>query len=500
MRLGTVLDIVRAIAPHRERAELLPAFVGAVRAAIPADFYVVTIQQGRRGERFDIYSEPSIGDISNRLREFMPPEVANQPHVSEDARALRLYEEDVVNPPVLLELWQRHGVKSSLRIPLVVEGALVGAASCWSRDKHAFEAVDLDTATELGLAVSVVIDSCLAYEHLSQLRTEADEDNSVLHEALGHTPARSQGIVGRGPAFSALMRQIDVVAPTDATVLLTGESGTGKDVVARALHHASARRDRPLVTVNCAAIPAGLAESELFGHEEGAFTGATKSRTGKFEQADGGTLFLDEVGELPLDVQAKLLRVIQEREIERVGGGESKKIDVRIIAATNRDLPAMVADDRFREDLYFRLAVFPIRLAPLRSRLDDLPELVEHFITRAAERFRLRPRRVTPELIRRLSDHDWPGNVRELQHAIERAMIVSAGGELSVDAIVPRKVAPISTGTDSDPLRHEYLRALERASWVIEGAEGAAAQLGLHPNTLRHRLKRLGIARPQLSR
>jgi transcriptional regulator with GAF, ATPase, and Fis domain len=220
-------------------------------------------------------------------------------------------------------------------------------------------------------------------------------------------------------------------------------------------------------------------------------------RVGRFEQADGGTLFLDEVGELSLGVQAKLLRVLQERELERVGGGESRKIDVRIIAATNRDLPELVSGDRFREDLYYRLAVFPIRLPPLRSRLEDLPDLVEHFVKLAAERFRVPARRVTPEVIRRLADHDWPGNVRELQHAIERAMIVSAHGELSIDAIVPRRIAPISTGTDSDPLRREYLAALEGASWVIEGSEGAAAQLGLHPNTLRHRLKRLGIVRPQ---
>jgi formate hydrogenlyase transcriptional activator len=189
--------------------------------------------------------------------------------------------------------------------------------------------------------------------------------------------------------------------------------------------------------------------------------------------------------------------VLQERELERVGGSEAIEIDVRIIAATNRDLQELIAEDRFREDLYFRLAVFPIHLPPLRSRLEDLPELVEHFVNLAAARFRLAPRRVTPEVIRRLADHDWPGNVRELQHAIERAMIVSSGDTLSIDTIVPRRIAPISTGADSDPLRREYLAALEGTGWVIEGNEGAAAQLGLHPNTLRHRLKRMGIARPR---
>ncbi len=498
MNLGTILDIVRTIAPYRERKDLLPVLVAAMRGAIDADWWVVTIRRGRKGELFDAYSEPEIGEISKRLREFLPPDVTSKPHVTEDPRALILHEEDAVNPPVLYELWQRHGVRSSLRIPLIVEGALVGAVSGWSRDPNGFETVDLDIATELGKAVSVVVDSSLAYEHLAQLRDEASDDNSYLRAAIAQQRSQSEGLVGDSAAFTAVKRQVEVVAATDATVLLTGESGTGKDVVARAIHAASSRRDQPLVTVNCAAIPAGLAESELFGHEEGAFTGATKSRAGRFEQADGGTLFLDEVGELSLGVQAKLLRVLQERELERVGGGEPRKIDVRIIAATNRDLPELIAADRFREDLYFRLAVFPIRLPPLRSRLEDLTELVEHFVKIAAGRFRVAPRRVTPEVIRRLADHDWPGNVRELQHAIERAMIVSAGHELSIDAIVPRRIAPISTGDDSDPLRREYLAALEQTSWVIEGVGGAAAQLGLHPNTLRHRLKRLGIVRPVL--
>ena len=348
--------------------------------------------------------------------------------------------------PLHRRLWARYGIRTSLLMPLFVEQKAVGALACWSRDPHGFDDLDLDFASELGVAIAVVIDSCLAYEHLAQLRDDADDDNSYLRDALAGERATGDGMVGNGAAFAAVKRQIEVVAPTDATVLITGESGTGKDVVARAIHSASSRRDRPLVTVNCAAIPTSLAETELFGHEEGAFTGAMKARAGRFEQADGGTIFLDEIGELSLEVQAKLLRVIQEREVERVGGGEPIKIDVRIIAATNRDLQELIRADRFREDLYFRFAVFPIHLPPLRSRLDDLPELVDHFVKLAADRFRVPLRRVTTEVIRRLADHDWPGNVRELQHAIERAMIVSTGELLSIDTIVPHRIAPISTG------------------------------------------------------
>ncbi len=461
MNFATALDIVSSIAQYRERRELVPALVDAMRAMIRADGYAVAIRSRREGDGFDVYSEPAAAELPTRLGELVVPDVLEAPRI------------------VRHESWHWHGVRSSLQIPLTVETALIGTLSLWSRNPHAFDAIDLEIANALGMSVGVVIERCLGYEQLGPPR-----DN---------TPISLQGLVGHSPAFAAVRRQIEVVAPTDATVLLTGESGTGKDVIARAIHAANGRRDRPLVTINCAAIPASLAETELFGHEEGAFTGATKSRAGRFELADGGTLFLDEIGELPLGVQAKLLRVIQERELERVGGSAPIKIDVRIIAATNRDLHELIEADLFREDLYFRLAVFPIHLPPLRARLEDLQELVEHFVALTAERFRLPPRRVTPEMIRRLAEHDWPGNVRELQNTVERAMIISPGGELSLDTILPRRSTAVS---DDDPLRHEYLAALDATSWVIDGADGAAAQLGMHPSTLRHRLKRLGIVRP----
>jgi formate hydrogenlyase transcriptional activator len=487
----SVLEVMHALAGLRERYELMETLAPALHRVLTADWVVITIRRGREGTEADGIYLPEFEGETSGVTPFIVLPVA-----FDAGRAHRVTPADIASSPYHFEIWRRNDVKAALRIPLIVENAFVGAVAFWSRTAGAFDEVDLQIATELGMVVAVVFDSCLAYEQLAQLRDEARDNNAYLREALAREVHSGDGMVGHGPAFSAVKRQIEVVAPTDATVLLTGESGTGKDVAARAIHDASARRDRPMVTVNCAAIPQHLAETELFGHEEGAFTGALKSRAGRFEQANGGTLFLDEVGELPLELQAKLLRVIQERELERVGGSEAIKVDVRIIAATNRDLQELIAADRFREDLFFRLAVFPIHLPPLRSRLEDLPELVDHFVTLASARFQITPRQVTPEVIRRLADHDWPGNVRELQHAIERALIVSPSDSLSIDAIVPRRIAPISTGIESTRLRDEYMRTLAGTGWVIEGADGAAARLGVHPNTLRHRLKRLGIARP----
>ena len=490
MNLSRVLEITRAIAGHRDRQDLVVALIQALRSEIRADWYVVTMRRTRDSDEGDVYSEPPIGAVSTRIHDYL---ILSR---FRDGRAERVYLHEIANHPVHAALWERLGVKSALRMPMIVEGALVGAIALWSKDPHDLDAVDLDVATALGKVLAVLVDSGRAYELLAKLRDEADDANAYLRETLADVHHIGEEMIGRSAAFAAVKRQIEVVAATDATVLLTGESGTGKDVAARALHAASGRRDKPLVTINCAAIPNQLAETELFGHEEGAFTGASKARPGRFEQADGGTVFLDEVGELSLEVQAKLLRVLQERTLERVGGGDPIKIDVRIIAATNRDLQEQIREDSFREDLYFRLAVFPIHMPSLRSRLDDLPELVEHFVKLAAERFRVPQRTVTADAIRRLADHDWPGNVRELQHAIERAMIVSSGDTLSIDAVVPRRIAPASTAADSDALRSEYMSALESVGWVIEGMDGAAAKLRVHPNTLRHRLKRMGIMRP----
>ena len=307
-------------------------------------------------------------------------------------------------------------------------------------------------------------------------------------------------IVGESVGVRRLLEQIAQVAPTDSTVLIQGETGTGKELVARAIHEASRRRERPLVRVNCAALPRELVESELFGHEKGAFTGALQQRRGRFELADGGTLFLDEVGVLPLVAQAKLLRVLQEHEFDRVGGTRTLRTNVRVIAATNRELQAQVAAGKFRADLYYRLNVFPVSVPPLRERRDDIPRLVAHFAARAARKLGKPPVAVGPAFLAEALAYDWPGNIRELENVIERAMIMADGaldatGLLAAAGSEPAPAAVQADGTLEDVERAHIRRVLERTGWVIEGERGAARILGLNASTLRGRLRKLGIRR-----
>lgn len=308
-------------------------------------------------------------------------------------------------------------------------------------------------------------------------------------------------IVGRSGSLVGVLQRVSRVAATDSTVLVHGETGTGKELIARAVHSASPRAAKPLIKLNCAALPAGLVESEVFGHEKGAFTGATARKPGRFELADGGTLFLDEVGELSLDAQAKLLRVLQEREFERVGGTAPVKIDVRVIAATNRDLAAMVKDKTFREDLFYRLNVFPVRLPPLRDRVDDIPLLVNFFVAKFSARMGRRVTTVAPETMSLLAAYPWPGNIRELENVIERAIVLADGPNLEIDPevlqVLPAEPGAVFGAQSLVAVEREHILAvLTAANWVIEGPNGAARTLSMHPNTLRSRLKKLGLARP----
>ena len=309
-----------------------------------------------------------------------------------------------------------------------------------------------------------------------------------------------RAIIGDSPAMRRLREQVEQVAPTDSTVLLQGETGTGKELVARAIHDASPRRSRPLVKINCAALPRELVESELFGHERGAFTGATQQRRGRFELADGGSLLLDEIGELPLEVQAKLLRALQEREFERVGGSQTLRVDVRIIAATNRDLESQVRASVFRSDLYYRLNVFPIRVPPLRERREDIPALIERFAAVATRKVGRPLTAISPLFLERACAYEWPGNVRELENLVERALIVARDGVLEADHLLLDDVSPPHAFTqprDADTLeaveRAHIERVLSDTRWQIEGQRGAAALLGLNPSTLRGRMRKLGI-------
>ena len=345
------------------------------------------------------------------------------------------------------------------------------------------------------------------------VRAAAASDRGSSDFEVRNRPVRSPlEMVGRSPALAKVLREVQQVAETDATVLVLGETGTGKEMIARAVHASSRRRERPLITVNCAAIPASLIESELFGHERGAFTGATRKREGRFALADRGTLFLDEIGELSADLQAKLLRVLQEGEFEPVGSSQTRAVDVRVIAATHRDLRQMVLEGRFREDLFYRLHVFPVRLPPLRERVEDIPSLVDVFAERFARRMGRVASPASEESIRRLQAYRWPGNVRELQNVVERAVITSWDGHLEPDRCLPEgAIAPRVeevTGENhctprvltADELRQLEVdntrRALHACGWRVAGDEGAARLLNMNPSTLSSRIKALGISRP----
>jgi PAS domain S-box-containing protein len=338
---------------------------------------------------------------------------------------------------------------------------------------------------------------------MEQEKARLQQQNLYLQEEI-KSDHNFEEIVGHSPALTAVLDNVRRVAATDATVLITGETGTGKELIARAIHSSSPRKDKPLIKINCAALPAGLVESELFGHEKGAFTGAIARRVGRFELAHGGTIFLDEIGELPADAQAKLLRVLQEREFDRVGGATSIKADVRVLAATNRDLLKAVREKTFREDLYYRLSVFPLQLPSLRDRKEDIPPLALFLVNKFAARIGKRIDGIDKATMRRLIAYAWPGNVRELENIIERAVILAASPTLEIGAdVLPVDVeapagedqAAEQPGTLEAMEREHILAVLRRTGWVVEGSRGAAKILGLHPNTLRSRVKKLGIRR-----
>jgi formate hydrogenlyase transcriptional activator len=330
--------------------------------------------------------------------------------------------------------------------------------------------------------------------------------NSEDEDYLADEPSSEMGfeqIIGRSAALRRVLRQVEVVAPTDSGVLIQGETGTGKELIAQAVHNRSRRRDRPFIKVNCAAIPSGLLESELFGHEKGAFTGAIMRKPGRFELADKGTLFLDEVGDIPLELQAKLLRVLQEHEFERLGSTRTQQVDVRVIAATHRDLKQMVEEGSFRSDLYYRLHVFPLTVPPLRDRREDIPFIVRHFVEKYCQRMNRQIETISPHTIEALKDYAWPGNVRELQNFIERAVILSPGTSLRapLDELTQETVqsTPTHLSTLEEMEREHVLRALKESNWITGGPKGAAAKLGMKRTTLAYRIRKLRIpVRPQL--
>jgi transcriptional regulator with GAF, ATPase, and Fis domain len=408
-----------------------------------------------------------------------------------------------------LEWLQREQIRGFVGTAISFKGEILGVVTNYARVNMLEEAQVWRQifADHVGSAIA----NARAFEEIKRLKAQLEQQNTYLQEEVVEANAFGD-LVGQSAALRQIVSQIDLVAPTEASVLILGQTGTGKDLVAHEIHRRSPRRDYPMVRVNCASIPKDLFESEFFGHVKGAFTGAIKDRPGRFATAEGGTLFLDEIGEVPLEMQGKLLRVLQEKRYERVGEDRTRHANVRIIGATNRDLQKEVAAGRFREDLYYRLHVFPIYVAPLKERQDDIPLLAQHFVDLAVKGLRCPKPKLTRAAVARLQNYDWPGNVRELRYVIERAVILARGGPLQFDLPVtestpsptssaphPAAKAGLELFTDAEMQRRErenLFGVLESTGWKIKGADGAAEFLGLKPTTLLARMKRMGLKKP----
>jgi formate hydrogenlyase transcriptional activator len=515
-RYRTLLQVNNAIVSNLEREPLFRAVAGALRHVIPFDRTAIFLHDPRRDALrlfvlesslpssyfvvgLEIPSNDShVGLVFQQRRPFVRRDLAVEQEYPAERQAIA------------------DGVRSFAIVPLVARDRCLGTLAVASTRVAQYSDPDVAFLQEVAGQIALAVENMTAYEEIAALTARLERENAYLQEEI-HREHDFARMVGNSAALRAVQARVEKVAPTSSTALIVGETGTGKELVARAIHHGSRRRERPLVKVNCSAISAGLVESEFFGHVKGAFTGALERRIGRFQLADGGTIFLDEVGELPMETQVKLLRVLQEQEFEPVGSNQTVSVDVRVIAATNRDLKRAVETGRFRADLFYRLNVFPIELPPLRQRREDIPQLAMFFVAQHNGRLGKRVENIAPETMARLVAYDWPGNIRELQNVIERAVVLSPGSVLEVAndlpaesaAVAPDPIrlprpasAPCSAGaagglaaTLEEVERAHIVAALERSGGVIEGPRGAAVALKIHPNTLRSRMEKLGIRR-----
>jgi formate hydrogenlyase transcriptional activator len=517
-RLTLLLDLNNAVVSNLELRDLLQAMSASVRRVMQCDGVGVALPdletQELRLYAFDFPGRDGIVQQETAVAldgALAPARVFRSGH-PEVVNGIdpRQGNADLPAPAIAL------GVRCVCYLPLASRGRTLGVLILGRLEEKAFTEDEVDFLTRLANQLALAVENALAYREIGNLKDKLTQEKVYFEDEI-RSEMNFEEIVGRSAELRTLLQQVEVVAPTGSTVLIYGETGTGKELIARAIHDLSPRRESAFVKLNCAAIPAGLLESELFGHEKGAFTGAVAQRIGRFEVGSRGTVFLDEVGEIPLELQPKLLRVLQEREFERLGSSRTLRTDARLIAATNQDLAAMVEAQKFRSDLYYRLNVFPLRVPPLRERRGDIPLLVRHFVQQYARRMNRTIDTIPSETMQVLIDYDWPGNIRELQNLMERAVILSPGPVLKVPlaglqnrparAEPPNRASfsngssiridtlPAGIGTLEDAERRHITDALNATDWVVGGPHGAAALLGMKRTTLQFRINKLGIAK-----
>ncbi|MGA9811576.1 MAG: sigma 54-interacting transcriptional regulator, partial [Terriglobales bacterium] len=497
--LQTLLEVNNTLVTTRDLEKLFPAVSVFIRRMIPYDFASVAVYD-EAAHSLSFYPLDSPLTAGLAAADSTVP-VAGTPagHALLDRETKILTRDDLlgVQSSFVNQMLER-GIQSLCCVPLTTRRGELGTLNLASQDAHAFARRDIGFLEQVASQVAVALDNARAYREVTDLTNRLASEKVYLEDEI-RSELNFEEIVGDSPALKKLLSQARTVAPSDATVLILGETGTGKELIARAIHRMSPRKDRAIVKLNCAAIPTGLLESELFGHARGAFTGAITQKVGRLEVANKGSLFLDEVGDIPLELQPKLLRVLQDQEFERLGSTRTINVDIRLIAATNRDLAQMVSEKEFRSDLYYRLNVFPIRMPPLTERRADIPVLVRHFVQKFSRRMNKQIETIPTATMTALVNWEWPGNVRELENFIERSVILSQGPVLNVPLaeLTGTQAIAESDGTLESLERLYIIRALRETNGVIAGPRGAAVRLGMKRTTLQSRILRMGISREE---
>jgi formate hydrogenlyase transcriptional activator len=498
LKYRALLQISEALIANRDREALVRSLWDTLHPLISFDFLVIMRYDAAR-HCVLLKAIAGLNKLDSANREEWPVEGSPIGILLETGESL--YVPDMSREtrfrPDLMEIYRQHNIRSGFWIALTSARGMHGAVAFTSSTTDAYTEEDREFMQHIGRQVAIATENALAFEEINELRRHIEDEKVYLEEEI-RSEYRFDEIVGSGPALRGVLQQIQTAAPTDSSILIQGETGTGKELVARAIHRLSSRANATFVKLNCAAIPAGLIESELLGHEKGAFTGAVGLRIGRFELANKGTLFLDEIGELPLEMQPKLLRVLQDGQFERLGGTHTIHSDFRLVAASNRDLRAMVAQQQFRADLFYRVNVFPITLPALRERREDIPTLVRYFVQEFSTRMRKNIESIPAEVMDTLVHYSWPGNIRELRNIIERSVILTSGKRLAIpkdDLHESRSIAPAPVVTMEDAERRHIMDALDASNWVVGGPSGAAAMLGMKRSTLQSRMQKLGIMR-----